>query len=112
MTAKLGRLRVYDILEAARVLELHVLEFGIESVSADIEKRWIMERGLEIISEASRHLPVELKDANPSIQWQKMADLGNRLRHGYDRVDTALLWDIIENDVPVLVTALEQYSEE
>jgi uncharacterized protein with HEPN domain len=110
MSEKDARLRIHDILEAAKVLETSVLEVGIDAVISDIEKRWVMERGLEIISEASRHLPSELKDAHPHIEWQSMADLGNRLRHGYNRLDTALMWEIVENHVPVLVAALLSFK--
>jgi uncharacterized protein with HEPN domain len=111
VSSKSAQLCLFDIFEASKVLETSVLETGFEAVSKDVEKRWIMERGLEIISEASRHLPIEWKDANSHIKWQRMADLGNRLRHGYDPVDAILLWEIVENDVPTLVAALLPYRE-
>jgi uncharacterized protein with HEPN domain len=111
VSSKSAQLRLFDIFEASKILETSVLETGFEAVCKDVEKRWIMERGLEIISEASRHLPVEWKDSSPHIKWQKMADMGNRLRHGYDRTDVSLLWEIVENDVPVLVAALIQFQD-
>jgi uncharacterized protein with HEPN domain len=43
--------------------------------------RLAVERLLEIISEASRHIPSEMKAAEPQINWRRLADLGNWLRH-------------------------------
>jgi uncharacterized protein with HEPN domain len=111
MTEKDAKLRVHDFLEAAKVLETSVLEAGVDAVFANTEKRWVMERGLEIISEASRHLPSDIKDAHPHIEWQSMADLGNRLRHGYNRLDSALLWQIVESDVPILEHRAENLKQ-
>jgi uncharacterized protein with HEPN domain len=50
---------------------------------ADRDTRQSVERSLEIISEASRLLPNELKEARPEIPWRKVADFGNVLRHAY-----------------------------
>lgn len=46
----------------------------------DRRKRWLVGRGIEIISEASRHLPDAIKSRHPGIPWPKVADIGNILR--------------------------------
>ena len=51
-----------------------------------------VERCLEVISEASRRLPVELKTAHPDIQWRNIAGIGNVLRHDYDEIDAGVIW--------------------
>ena len=61
-----------------------------------------LERGLEIISEASRHLPDDLKDRHPHIPWRKVAGIGNVLRHDYERIAPAILWKLMRDDLPVL----------
>jgi uncharacterized protein with HEPN domain len=53
---------------------------SIEALEANRSKRWVVERGLEIISEASRHLDGELKGRHPEVPWRKVADIGNVLR--------------------------------
>ena len=53
-----------------------------------------LERFLEIVSEASRHIPMELKAASPLIRWRRIADIGNHLRHAYQHVDVDILWGI------------------
>jgi uncharacterized protein with HEPN domain len=64
--------------------------------------RLAVERLLEIISEASRHIPVDMKAKEPNINWRRLADLGNWLRHAYHRTDPGILWDMIENDLEPL----------
>jgi len=48
--------------------------------------RWIVERGIEIISEASRHIPADLKAREPEIDWKSAAGIGNVLRHDYANI--------------------------
>lgn len=73
-----------------------------------IEQRRAIERWLEIISEASRHVPEELKAKEPAIPWRQIADIGNIIRHSYDRLDEATLLEIVEDDLPVLREASER----
>lgn len=72
------------------------------SFAADVMLRMAVERLLEIISEASRHIPPEMKNTEPNINWRRLADLGNWLRHAYHRTDPGILWDMIENDLEPL----------
>lgn len=69
--------------------------------------RLAVERLFEIISEASRFIPPELKAENKDIPWQHMADLGNWLRHAYHRVDPDILLNIVENDLEPLKRFVE-----
>ena len=47
----------------------------------------------------------------PSIPWQQIVGMRNRLIHGYDQVDLDILWDTIEVDLPPLITELEKILE-
>ncbi len=83
-----------------------------ESFSENMLHRMAVERLLEIISEASRHLPEELKRQGAEINWRRLADLGNALRHAYHRIDALLLWDMARNDLPPLKAFTETALEE
>ncbi len=77
-------------------------------VSRWLPSQWIfarggwVERGIEIISEASRRLPPEMKVRHPAIPWAKVAGIGNVLRHDYERVAYDILWHVVHDDLPKL----------
>jgi uncharacterized protein with HEPN domain len=50
-----------------------------------------VERGIEIISEASRHVPDELKLQYRHIYWREIAGIGNLVRHVYGRIDDRIM---------------------
>ena len=56
-----------------------------------------MERGVEIISEASRRLTDELKARHPEIPWQKVAGIGNVLRHNYEGISAPVMWKLVQD---------------
>lgn len=66
-------------------------------------------RALEIISEATRRLPEDLKNRHPAIDWVAVAAAGNVYRHEYEVVDEALLWHTIHQDLAQLreISAIE-----
>ncbi len=59
---------------------------SLEEFEDDIDRHRIVERNVEIISEASRRLPDDLKKRHPEIPWKKVAGIGNILRHDYENV--------------------------
>lgn len=66
----------------------------------------VVERGLEIISEATRTLPEDLLASQPSIDWVRIRGIGNFLRHEYHRLDNQTLWDIARYKLPELREAV------
>jgi uncharacterized protein with HEPN domain len=78
---------------------------------ADFENEWLLrhgvQRGIEIISEASRHLPANLKAKHPKIRWPAIAGIGNVLRHDYHSISNRVLWDVVRDELPPLRKAVE-----
>ena len=75
----------------------------------DFMLRRAIERCVEIISEASRHIPTPLKMKYPDHPWDEIASIGNLLRHHYERVDDLIMWKIATQSLPELrpiITAL------
>lgn len=72
----------------------------LDSFEADTRQRWIVERGVEIVSEASRRLPDELKARRPEIPWTKVAGIGNVLRHNYENFAAQVMWALVRDDLP------------
>jgi uncharacterized protein with HEPN domain len=67
----------------------------------DWRRRWLVERGIEIISEASRHPADELKARRPEIPWRKVAGIGNVLRHEYEHTAPEVLWGVVHGDLMI-----------
>ncbi len=78
-----------------------------EAFRDDWMLRRAVERGVEIVSEASRRLPGELKARRPDIAWSKVKAIGNVFRHEYDRVSSKILWDLVRGDLEPLRAALD-----
>jgi uncharacterized protein with HEPN domain len=94
--------RLTDIIEAVELIRSEMAGVTLKAFEPDKRKRWLVERGVEIISEASRHLPDELKARHPEIPWPKVAGIGNVLRHDYERVAYDVLWHVVRDDLPPL----------
>lgn len=75
---------------------------------SDLRTVYAVVRCLEIISEASRRLPEELKLRHPNIAWKNMAGAGNIYRHDYEDVATRFVWTTIRRDLPSLSIAIEK----
>lgn len=61
-----------------------------------------IERNIERISEASRHLPDDLEAKHPVVPWREIAGIGNILRHDYPQVRPAEIWATVVGDLPLL----------
>ncbi len=94
-----------DIVEASERLRAKLAGVPLDVFEKDWEARWIVERGIEIISEASRRLTDEMKARHPDIPWQKVAGIGNILRHDYDSVAAPVLWTLVQRDIAPLEEA-------
>jgi uncharacterized protein with HEPN domain len=66
-------------------------------------------RALEIVSEASRRLPQDLRDRHPQLPWRAIRDVGNFYRHRYDNVMESYVWETVRVDVvPLLAVILDE----
>jgi uncharacterized protein with HEPN domain len=65
-----------------------------------------VERGLEIISEASRAIADQEKLRYPDVPWSQIAGIGNILRHEYHRVEPLIVWNITQTHLAALDAAI------
>ncbi len=94
MAADRTERRLRDILDAINEIDRMLAGKTWEDFRLDRPLRAAFERFLEILSEASRHVPPHLKAEFPDIPWRRIADIGNHLRHAYQQVDPEILWNI------------------
>ena len=59
-------------------------------------------RSLEIIGEASKRVPTDIRDANPAVEWRAMARMRDRLIHDYFGVDLDIVWRVLQENIPAL----------
>ncbi|HEY1936105.1 MAG TPA: HepT-like ribonuclease domain-containing protein [Acetobacteraceae bacterium] len=102
---------VEDILAAIANIEADTdgLDFG--RFAADRRIRQLVERNVEIISEASRRLPEDVKVTEPEIPWREIAGIGNILRHDYGIVRPDILWGIRTGRLTALKQAMLRLRE-
>ena len=100
------RLRVEDIVTAAESIEDYVRGMSFEIFCQDKKTVDAVVRNLEVIGEAARHVPDEIRNRFPEIAWDDMSDMRNVLIHEYSGVDLTILWKTIRSDLPPLVPAL------
>lgn len=65
-------------------------------------------RNFEVIGEAASQLPDDFVDKHPDVAWRKIVGMRNRLIHGYFGVSTAIIWETIQQHLPVLRDQLEE----
>jgi uncharacterized protein with HEPN domain len=94
-----------DIVEAIKRVRSVLGDLPLDAFEADWQMQWLVERGLEIVSEASRHLPVDMKARHPEIPWPKVAGIGNILRHDYGKIAAPIIWKLVNDDLPILEQA-------
>ena len=68
-------------------------------------------RLMEVIGEAAGRVPKEFWAHYPQVPWRDVADLRNRLIHGYDTINFDILWKILQDDLPPLIKQLELIIE-
>ena len=68
-------------------------------------------RNLEILGEASKKVGPEFRAEHPELPWREMNDLRNVLIHNYEGADPALVWGIVEREVPRVLEAVRRLLE-
>jgi uncharacterized protein with HEPN domain len=100
--------RLRHVLDASRNINQMLEGKSRDEFAADWIIRAATERLLEIISEASRRIPDDIKARETQIPWQRVADLGNRLRHAYHQVEPDIIWQIVKHDLGSLQAFAEK----
>jgi uncharacterized protein with HEPN domain len=101
-----ARIYTRHILEAIANIETDTAGCDFETFRLDRRARQLVERNLEILSEASRRLPKDLKDQGTQIPWRAIAGIGNVLRHDYHDTYPTVLWDTCKKDLTPLKEAV------
>lgn len=100
-------LRLIDMAAALDEIARATRERTFDDFRGSRALRSQIERELEIVSEASRHLDPLVIERHPQIPWKKVADFANWTRHSYDQVDEEIVWDIATRQLPIMQQVID-----
>ncbi len=95
-----------EILDAGETAIAVCANMSLERFQKSKVEKWAVERAIEIISEAVRHLPEAELERYPAIPWRQVKAMGNILRHEYHRLKDDVIWDVVRNDLPYLMAKI------
>lgn len=106
------RLFLEDIQESIERIEEYTGGLTESEFTKRLETQDAVIRRLEIIGEAVKHLPEEIKDQNPKIPWSQIAGMRNLVADEYFEVKTERIWETIQNDLPSLKRVVRQLLDQ
>jgi len=100
--------RVYleDILEAIARIQRYTQGLSQDAFADDQRTVDAIVRNLEVIGEAVKQLPAEVRLRAPAVEWQKIAGLRDILIHQYFGIDIEIVWDVVQTKLPDLRAAV------
>ncbi|MBV6451354.1 MAG: hypothetical protein MHPDNHAH_02087 [Anaerolineales bacterium] len=97
-----------DIETACKKVLRFTKGYSFKQFVHDDEKFDAVLRNLEIIGEAIKHIPDEIREAYPDIKWRKISGFRDIVAHNYFGVSDEIVWDIVENEIPPLLNQVKQ----
>lgn len=93
--------------EAAFILQ-RTAQFDKDNFLNDEVLKRAVVRSLEIIGEATKKLPFDLKEKHTKIEWRAIAGTRDKLIHDYFGIDYDIFWDIVTNEIPDLKNRIQE----
>lgn len=103
---------IQDILEAASRAQRFVEGYDFETFQEDERTIFATIRALEIIGEATKQIPPEVRAQAPDVPWRAMAGMRDKLIHSYVNVDIDVVWQTVTQRLPNIIPELERLLNE
>ncbi len=103
--------RVQDILDAIAEIQAFVEGYTYDRFHNDAKTIKAVGANLIIIGEATAHIPENIQSSTPTVPWHLMRAMRNRVVHVYFDIDPAILWDIVQRDLPALTEPLRELTK-
>ena len=96
-----------DILSSARLVRGYVEDVMRHEFLRDTKLQGSVIRRLGIIGEAAGRISPQFREEHPEIPWNEIRGMRNRMIHRYDDIDTDIVWETVQQDVPRLLRLIE-----
>jgi uncharacterized protein with HEPN domain len=103
------RLYLHDMVLACGKVRRYTAGLSREALLADERTYDAVLRNLEIIGEAAKHVPDEIRQHMAQVEWRKIAGMRDWIVHAYFGIDADILWDVISNKVAELEQTIQAY---
>ena len=104
--------RIQHMHEMAVLLETEKDKLSIEAIIKDRVLFYGLSKMIEIIGEAAYMITKDYKQEHLELPWRQIEGMRHILVHGYFSISPEVLWDVIQNDIPVFLPFLERYLDE
>lgn len=106
------KLLIGDILDSAEKIKEYTAHLSFDDFLEDSKTIDAVIRNFEIIGEAARRLPKDLKESYPSVNWSRVIGFRNRIVHDYMGIDYKIVWRIIQQNIDKLIDDLNVIIKE
>ena len=103
---------IEDILDAMEKADTLLEGVDYEQFESDFRINYAVVRALEIVGEATKRLPDDLRQKYSEIPWKGMAGMRDRIIHAYDTVDMEIVWEVVKKDIPIIKPQIQQILED
>lgn len=107
--ASRNRIRLEHITQAIARIKRYTIGKRFEDFTADDMMYYAVVKNIEIIGEAANLLTNEFKNEHPDTPWKLITGMRNYIVHEYFQVDSTVIWDVIQNDLPSLDNQIKEY---
>ncbi len=108
MSERSLRLVLEDLLDSIKKIETYTRGISFDDFYNDPIVVDAVVRNFQVLGEAAKRIPSEIRKMNQDINWRKIIGLRNRIVHDYFGIDYKIVWKIIEKDIPLLKIQLER----